>query len=692
MSDNRGIFRLSNVVDDQIAGNWVNLDDVWITNPGTSSYRYKDNTAESIQTGYFGSGEDSNASFSTSIDKLNFSTDTVTLIPGNVSVARFQIAATSSTTAGYFAGGRNPVLSTMDKLTYSSDTAAAVPGAFLVSARYDLTATGNATAGYFGGGTNASYAEASSMDKITYSSDTTAAVPGAVLSAARSRLSAVGNQSFGYFSGGSPNGSLIDKVTYSSDTTAVVPGLAIAGGRYNDSTSGNSTHGYFLGGQPSAAGGVTSSTNKLTYSTQTIGLVPSATIPILPNESDPPYSAAATGGPSAGYLGGGLPGSWSAVFKISYATDTFSPSPSSNLTIGRNNHAASSAVAHANPYTSPPASTPTPQTAPITIPGSPTTNFGYFSGGNQGNAGPTALTLTEKLTFSSDTIAASPSASLTLGRNSSTGVGNQNSGYIIAGADNNNPTPSISTTDKLTYSSDTTAAVPALNVSPSIIVAGGAGNQTNGYMAGGYDMIPANPVSQILKITYSTETSSLTSNLSEARSALGSVSSSTAGYFGGGSAPAYSYVLDKITYSTDTVASTPTFFVPQRSFLRGSSSSTAGYFAGSLRSPGANSQTTKLTFSTDTIATLPATGSLKSARYDIAATGNTTNGYFGGGTLARSTPDSRMDKLTYSNDTMAAAPSGNLTASRYAFIGISPKHNNLPATTVPTTSQAPVIL
>jgi hypothetical protein len=40
----------------------------------------------------------------------------------------------------------------MDKVTYSSDTTAAVPGANLSVARYGLAATGNSTAGYFGGG------------------------------------------------------------------------------------------------------------------------------------------------------------------------------------------------------------------------------------------------------------------------------------------------------------------------------------------------------------------------------------------------------------------------------------------------------------------------------------------------------------------------------------------------------------
>jgi hypothetical protein len=78
----------------------------------------------------------------------------------------------------------------MDKVTYSSDTTAAVPGAALSVARYYLAATGNSTAGYFGGGNPG---PRTTMDKVTYSSDTRAAVPGAALSAARYGLAATGN-------------------------------------------------------------------------------------------------------------------------------------------------------------------------------------------------------------------------------------------------------------------------------------------------------------------------------------------------------------------------------------------------------------------------------------------------------------------------------------------------------------------
>jgi len=89
----------------------------------------------------------------------------------------------TTSNTGYFGGGY-PDLSTMDKVTYSTDTTAYTPGANLSLGRYDLAATGNSTAGYFGGGFYPGYIT-ETMDKVTYSTDTTAYTPGANLSSAR---------------------------------------------------------------------------------------------------------------------------------------------------------------------------------------------------------------------------------------------------------------------------------------------------------------------------------------------------------------------------------------------------------------------------------------------------------------------------------------------------------------------------
>ena len=150
-------------------------------------------------------------------------------IPATATVTRFS-DGTEVPNTGYFGGGGPApnLYSTMDKVTYATDTTAAVPGAALSIARRYLAATGSSSAGYFGGGQTYS-----TMDKVTYSTDTTAAVPGAALSIARAFLAATGSSTSGYFGGGgsAPFYSTMDKVDYTSDTRSTVPGAALKIGR-----------------------------------------------------------------------------------------------------------------------------------------------------------------------------------------------------------------------------------------------------------------------------------------------------------------------------------------------------------------------------------------------------------------------------------------------------------------------------
>ena len=230
MADARGVFGLRISYRKKILNQWVPLNDVWIS-PSPGGFN--------PNTGYFGGGFPGPRS---TMDKVTYSNDTTAQIPGaSLSGVRYSLAATGSSTAGYFGGGFDATVSqrsTMDKVTYSSDTTAAVPGAFLSGVRYGLAATGNSTAGYFGGGNiapGAGFATAT-MDKVTYSSDTTAAVPGAFLSVARYGLAATGNSTAGYFGGGflSPGPrSTMDKVTYSTDTRTTVPGASLSVARYS---------------------------------------------------------------------------------------------------------------------------------------------------------------------------------------------------------------------------------------------------------------------------------------------------------------------------------------------------------------------------------------------------------------------------------------------------------------------------
>jgi hypothetical protein len=84
-------------------------------------------------------------------------------------------------------------------------------------------------------------------------------------------------------------------------------------------------------------------------------------------------------------------------------------------------------------------------------PAGPTPNTGYFGGGT----GPRSTM--DKVTYSSDTTAQVPGASLTAARYNSAATGNSVAGYFGGGLGGGG---AHSTMDKVTYSSDTTAAVP----------------------------------------------------------------------------------------------------------------------------------------------------------------------------------------------------------------------------------------
>ena len=641
--------------------------------------RLIDSTSSTPNTGYF-SGGISPATVST-IDKVTYSSDTTTAVPGAaLSAARAYLSATGSSTAGYFGGGASPgplYYSTMDKMTYSTDTRTTVPSASLSTTR-TTAATGSSTAGYFGGGFvfPATPGYFSTMDKLTYGVDTTAATPSAALSIARTNFAATGSSTAGYFGGGAaaPVYSTMDKITYSSDTTAATPSASLSVGRYalaassaranslpyidnttlfstpsvsasfsSPSSAATPNTGYFGGGTTGVPTYVTTM-DKVTYSTDTRLVIPTASL------SASRYQIAATGSSTAGYFAGGAPGPVSTMDKTTYSTDTTSATPSAVLNTARSVFGAT---------------------------GSSTA--GYFGGG----ISPGLLATIEKTTYSTDTTALIP-ATLSSTRQGPGATGSSAAGYFGGGF-------TISTIDKLTYSTDTTAATPSANLSTNRGYLAATSSSTAGYFGGG--TIPG-ATAIVDKVNYSSDTLSLIpgAGLTIARQNLAATGSSDAGYFGGGAStnaasPFYS-TTDKISYSTDTTAASPgaalsnarygvaassaqanslpiTSIVPQTTTL--ASFTSAAYFAGG-GSPGSPNYAfvDKIPYSNDTRTTLPSSGSLSLARYGLTATGSSTAGYFGGG-KSGVYPYSIMDKTTYSTDTTALLPGAALSAARYGL-------------------------
>jgi hypothetical protein len=185
------------------------------------------------------------------------------------------------------------------------------------------------------------------------------------------------------------------------------------------------------------------------------------------------------------------------------------------------------------------------------------------------------------------------------------------------------------------------------------------------------------------KVTYSSDTTVAVpgANLIVARQYLAATGNSTAGYFGGGNAyPIHRSTMEKVTYASDTRAQVPGAALSSARYqLAATGNSDAGYFGGGITNPGSIHRSTmdKVTYSSDTTAAVPG-AALSVARRALAATGNSDAGYFGGGLSPGSAIYSTMDKLTYSSDTTAEVPGAALSVARWSLAALSSRANALP--------------
>ena len=141
------------------------------------------------------------------------------------------------------------------------------------------------------------------------------------------------------------------------------------------------------------------------------------------------------------------------------------------------------------------------------------------------------------------------------------------------------------------------------------------------------------------------------------------------GYFGGG-LPSPRSTVDRIDYSNDTATASPKGPLSlARGYIAATGNSSFGYFGGGQ----AVSTVDRIDYSNDT-ATASPKGPLSAARYGLAATGNSSFGYFGGGVG----PLSTVDRIDYSNDTSTASPKGPLSVARRYLAATSAAANGLP--------------
>jgi hypothetical protein len=137
----------------------------------------------------------------------------------------------------------------------------------------------------------------------------------------------------------------------------------------------------------------------------------------------------------------------------------------------------------------------------------------------------------------------------------------------------------------------------------------------------------------------------------------------THGWFGG---------LHRIDFSNDSVvASTRGGLSAGGNRMAATGNSNYGWFGGGYTGPSSFGGTpistvTRIDFSNDFVAA-PVRGSLTRARRNLAATGNFNFGWFGGGytSLTPNGPQTIVDRIDFSNDSQISSPRGPLSLQRY---------------------------
>jgi hypothetical protein len=290
-------------------------------------------------------------------------------------------------------------------------------------------------------------------------------------------------------------------------------------------------------------------------------------------------------------------------------------------------------------------------------------NFGYFNGSG---------TRIERIDYSNDTAIASVRGPLILTRQAAT----SNSSYGWFGA---SPSPVLdpnSEVERIDYSNDTATTSVRGPLSQSRSGLAATGNSDYGWFGGGFKQnTTSTPVTftyyaRVDRIDYSndTVTASVRGSLTRALVGPAATGNSSFGYFGGGSDgnvpfPYVFYSLvSRITYSNDTVTASPRGpLTLARSNAGATGNSSYGWFGGGTTSTPSltsfYSRVDRIDYSNDTT-TASARGPLTSNKSGAGANGNSSYGWFGGGSAGVTL--STIDRIDFSNDNVTASQRGNL--------------------------------
>ena len=308
-------------------------------------------------------GADSPTGEKSYIQKLLYSTDTISTIPAvlisnnagegrsgaengvpaTVPKVRFQDGAESTPNYSWFAGGTSGLVTTVNRLDMTTDTTDNMSSMYISGSRQLSTNQGSSpTTGYYAGSWPGG---TSQVRKLNYSAQTESYQPGMNIPGTPAdgleKTAIAGNSTSGYIMGGHyyPNStkSWVNKINYASDGVNRIPSANIASvpneygtgeGTTAISSSGDTSGAaYLFAGQQWPSQGIRSNIWKMTYSTETTAALPSF------GESDM-FMFTGHSEKSAGYIGGGSPTSYpeaGKMYKFPWATETLTADGGTDL-------------------------------------------------------------------------------------------------------------------------------------------------------------------------------------------------------------------------------------------------------------------------------------------------------------------------------------------------------------------------
>jgi hypothetical protein len=338
-----GAFTLNEARGSRLTGDWLNKESV-------ANY------------GWFGGGRNGSLVSVATVDRIDFSNDSVNASPrGSLNVARTNSAATGNSNYGWFGSGFTPTLSvasTVERIDFSNDSATtSVRSSSLTTLS---SATGNSNYGWFAGDNQTSGLGA--LSRIDFSNDTSIVTAFNALFATNF-ASATGNSNYGWFGGGFPAQSTINRVDFSNDSSGYSLRTILSQRRDDVAATGNSNYGWWGGGLvpfpfPAVQHSVV---DRIDFSNDT------STVSVRGPLSSIRYGTGATGNSNFGWFGGGRTGSpistVATVDRIDFSNDSVTASPRGGTLSGAKlNSAATSGV--------------------LNIRRQKAGNYGWFGGGN----------------------------------------------------------------------------------------------------------------------------------------------------------------------------------------------------------------------------------------------------------------------------------------------------------------------